>query len=276
MGAQLCIAVLHKCRANGTKLGRQTVYSGLQHDNGLVVRYETPWRCLCQRVDIRLGWLPAQFCGITIYVNVTAGNMAACFMPLRVLCTALFSIFSQKCCMFMCCAFNLLFHMLHADESAGTEVQIAQIWWSLNMKTMSRQSCNLLELMASQNCTSTLVCCNINVALTHGKVYAARPSEWQKADQMVPELLLGWGTGSCKYCPPSVTLMYSIRSPAWHSCRRSAPSTTYPKTAYLPSKRLAPVGVNSDSCIIKHALEIDHTLVPCIHAELGHTAWNCI
>ena len=127
-GAQLCIAVLHKCRANGTKLGRQTVYSGLQHDNGLVVRYETPWRCLCQRVDIRLGWLPAQFYGITtIYVNVTAGNMAACFMPLRVLCTALFSIFSQNCCMFMCCAFNLLFHMLHADESAGTEVQIAQI-----------------------------------------------------------------------------------------------------------------------------------------------------
>ena len=60
-------------------------------------------------------WLPAQFYGITIYVNVTAGNMAACFMPLRLLRTARFSIFSQNCCMFMCCAFILLFHMVEVQ-----------------------------------------------------------------------------------------------------------------------------------------------------------------
>lgn len=72
---------------------------------------------------------------------------------------------------------------------------------------------------------------------------------------MVPELLLGCGTGCFRYCPPSVTLMYSIRSPTWHSCSRSAPSVTYPKTEYLPSKRFAPVGVSSDSC--------SNTYTPC-------------
>ena len=116
------------------------------------------WRCVFRSVDI-MGWLHAQFCGITN--SEIPDSMTARFMPL-VLChlhIVVFSILVQKSnamhLALTCCVLTHYRHITLCCTSTGSR-------W---METML-QSCTSLELMASQNCTSILACSNMYQALT--------------------------------------------------------------------------------------------------------------